>query len=380
MRIVRKYSIDLKAVGVLLLALVLAGFAHDLSGVAYAQSGSDLVRPAPGNSKSFNPFQPLLKLFGADTRKRRPARQSNEPRQASRPAGSPPRFEQVPKDPDAGVILVVGDRMARGVSDGLSFTLADKPMVMVEALTEDDAGLIGGDELDWEARVLARIRGGNVKAVVVMMGANDVGSALPGEPPVEFATDQWWATYQQRAERLLAAVRGERKPLLWVGLAPTGSELMNQDFTRLNALFSDVADAERGRFVDIWEVFLSEAGDYSSFGPDVDGKRQRLRTSDKIGFTWDGYRKVAFFAERQLSRILGGYGGLAFEGVEDDPNFIVLTGRTTSPEDELLGADAPVVEAGDEDPVNRFLVQGDPLKSFPGRVDYTGFASPADGS
>ncbi|MEH0070355.1 hypothetical protein V6L77_08495 [Pannonibacter sp. Pt2-lr] len=35
--------------------------------------------------------------------------------------------------------------------------------------------------------------------------------------------------------------------------------------------------------------------------------------------------------------MLGGYGGLAFEGVADDPNFIVLTGRALSAEDHLAG-------------------------------------------
>ncbi|WP_417667725.1 GDSL-type esterase/lipase family protein [Roseibium sp.] len=350
------------------------------SGEVYAQSSGDVVRPAPGRSTGFNPFKPLLKMLGVEPRKRRAPRNNNATETARVSSGTAPRFVETPKDPDAGVILVIGDRMARGLADGLAFTLADKPMVRVEKLTEDNSGIAGAEAPDWAARALARIRGDNVKAVVVMMGWKDLGRVLPGEPPLEFATSDWWAAYQKQAERLVKTVRDERKPLVWVGLAPTSVETTNIDFGRMNEIFAGAAEAERGHFVDIWDIFFSDAGEYSSFGPDVEGKRVRLRASDKVGFTWAGYRKVAFFTERQLSRILGGYGGLAFEGVEDDPNFIVLTGRTTSPETELLGGGEELEKSEAPNDAWRFLVEGTTLRSQPGRVDFTGNLQEAGGS
>lgn len=337
---------------------------------AFAQSAGEIIRPAPGNSKNFNPFRSLFRMLGSDDKrqKKRTNRSSSRP---ARAATAAPAFVELPKDPDAGVVLVLGDRMARGMAEGLSFTLAEKPMVRIERVSEDRSGLLSGDASPWPQRALAKIRGDNVRAVVIMMGQNDLGRAIPADPPVEFATPEWWSAYEDQVEELVAAIRAERKPIVWVGLPPTGSSTRNQDFSQLNDLFKASAEEQQGYFVDIWEIFLSEEGEYSSFGPDVDGKRRRLRTSDKTGFTWAGYRKVAFFVERQLSRVLGGYGGFAFEGVEDDPNFIVLTGRTTSPENVLLGGEQPSeLESGSA--AYRFIVAGDPLPDMPGRVDFTG--------
>lgn len=329
----------------------------------------DEINVAQNNPfRGFNPFAPLQRLFGGSDRrnkKRQPAQQA--PR-ATRPAGAPPKFAISPKDPNAGLILVVGGRMARGVADGLKFTLAEKPQIRVEPITEDKAGIAGDGSPDWAAEVLSKIRGADVKAVVVMVGRQDLGKTFPGDPPIEFMTAEWLETYRSRIAGLVRVVRQEKKPLVWAGLPPTGEDLVNADFTQLNSIFQAEAEDRRVRYVDIWDIFLAEDGSYSSYGPDVDGKNARLRTNDRIGFTWAGYRKVAFFVERELSRLLGGYGGLAFEGVEDDPNFIVLTGRTTSPESLLMGGEeAAVIDPGS--PAYRFFVKGEPLAPMPGRVD-----------
>lgn len=336
---------------------------------AWAQTIPDqeIVVAQNGPFRGFNPFAPLQRLFGGERRTKKQPKTQQRPK-VSRPAGAPPKFESVPKDPNAGLIVVVGDRMARGVADGLKFMLADKPHIRVEPVTQDKAGFTGETAPDWATDVLSKIRGGDVKAVVVMIGQRDLSKTFPGEPPVEFMTEEWLETYRSKVDALVRVVRQEKKPLVWAGLPPTNNKLINADFTQLNSIFEAAAADRRVRYVDIWDIFLAQDGSYSSFGPNVDGKNARLRTNDRIGFTWDGYRKVAFFVERELLRLLGSYGGLAFEGVEDDPNFIVLTGRTTSPEALLMGGE----DERSMDPKSRayrFFVQGEPLQPMRGRVD-----------
>ncbi len=338
--------------------------------LAEGASSGKIVVAQNGPLRGFNPFAPLQRLFGGGQRKRpeKPKERVKRRAKVSRPSGTPPKFEIQQKDPDAGLILVVGDRMARGVADGLKFTLAEKPQIRVERITEDKAGFAGETPPDWSAQVLSKIRGADVKAVVVMIGRRDLGKTFPGDPPIEFMTAEWLDAYRKKVDALVRVVRQEKKPIVWAGLPPTNDELVNGDFTQLNSIFQGTAEDRRVRYVDIWDIFLAEDGSYSSYGPDVDGKNARLRTGDRIDFTWAGYRKVAFFVERELSRILGGYGGLAFEGVEDDPNFIVLTGRTTSPESLLLGGeDDKAIDPNSS--AYRFFVEGEPLKPMPGRVD-----------
>jgi len=350
------------------LSVVLAAAAEPAIVLAQTVPDKEIVVAQNGPFRGFNPFAPLQRLFGGGERRTKKQPQTQQRPRVSRPAGAPPKFETVQKDPDAGLIVVVGDRMARGVADGLKFMLADKPQIRVEPITDDKAGFTGETPPDWATQVLSKIRGGDVKAVVVMIGQRDLSETFPGEPPIEFMTEDWLDTYRDKVAALVRVVRQEKKPLVWAGLPPTNNELVNADFTQLNSIFQSAAEDRRVRYVDIWDIFLAEDGSYSSFGPDVDGKNTRLRTNDRVGFTWAGYQKVAFFVERELLRLLGGYGGLAFEGVEDDPNFIVLTGRTTSPEALLLGGEEQ--EAMDpRSRAYRFFVNGEPLQPMRGRVD-----------
>ncbi len=336
----------------------------------HAQSVQAPIQLAQSENQGFNPFRALGRIFRNDRESERERSRSNAPRQNRQPAvPQAPVLVEEPKDPDAGVILVVGDRMARGVADGLRHALAKQPMARVEEITRDDMGLAGDTAPDWPQLVLSKVRGANVEAVVVMLGRHDLSKTFPAEPPTEFMTDAWQRTYRDKVDALVRAVRRERLPIVWVGLPPTNTQLMNADFTTLNGIFKDANIERRARFIDIWDIFLSDAGEYTSFGPDVDGTNRRLRTSDRIGFTWAGHQKIAFFVERELIRLLGGFGGLVFEGVDDDPNFMVLTGRTTSPEAELLGGDARMPEPDTNSQTYRFLVLGEPIAAVPGRVD-----------
>lgn len=356
------------ALPVLIAAAILAepGTPEARAQTAVPSAEKPIVLAQNNGIRGFNPFAPLQRLFGGGQRKKKKTVRQRP--KATRPAGAAPRFEEAPKDPDAGLILVVGDRMARGVADGLRFTLAQQPKIKVERITEDKQGFAGGASPDWATQVLSRIRGAEVKAVVVMMGWRDRDKTFPAEPPIEYMTAEWLAAYKNKVAALVRTVRQERIPVIWVGLPPTNDKLLNGDFVQLNSIYEAAAEERRVRYVDIWDIFLAEDGSYTSYGPDVDGKNKRLRTQNRIGFTWAGYRKVAFFVERELSRLLGGYGGLAFEGVEDDPNFIVLTGRTTSPEAFLLGGE----DDAEMDPGStayKFFVEGLTLPPVPGRVD-----------
>ena len=352
-------------------AVVAMFFGHPELSEAIAQSSvlnnQQEIVVAQNSGGGFNPFRALGRIFGGGDRRKK-TKAPTKRKTPSRPAGTPPKFEETEKDPDAGLILVVGDRMARGVADGLRFTLAQQPKIKIEKITEDKQGFAGETPPAWATKVLSRIRGAEVKAVVVMLGWRDRDKSFPGEEPIEYMTGEWLDAYRNKVAALVRTVRQEKIPLVWVGLPPTNDELLNGDFTQLNSIYSAAAAERRVRYVDLWDIFLAEDGSYTSYGPDVDGKNTRLRTKNRIGFTWPGYRKVAFFVERELSRLLGGYGGLAFEGVEDDPNFIVLTGRTTSPEAFLLGGeDDAEIDPGSM--AYRFFVEGEQLPPVRGRVD-----------
>lgn len=345
---------------------------------ALAQS-RPIVQPGDTRDTGFHPLSPLLRLFGVDNSRRRMRIEEREPRQRLQPSREPARpvVVEVPKEADARSILVVGDALAGELAEGLEATYAEVPSVRVEALSLADAGLADTGPGLIGDRIRSIVQGrGKMAAIVILIGSRDMRDIAAETGDTAFRSDAWNAVYRQRVGQLIAAARAQRLPVLWVGLPPPKGVARRADFGHVNTLAKQQVEAANAIYVDVWDVFLDENGGYTSYGPDVDGTRRKLRSDDGIGFTWHGRRKIAFFVERQIARILGSSGSFAFDGVDDDPNFIVLTGRQGAPETVLAGGAEAANEPVADTPQYQLIVQGTPIPPQNGRVDDFRAATP----
>jgi hypothetical protein len=82
------------------------------------------------------------------------------------------------------------------------------------------------------------------------------------------------------------------------------SQRLSADMLWLNEMFRERVSRAGQTYVDVWEGFASEQGQYAAVGPDVSGEIVRLRTADGVHFTRAGARKLAFFAARDVTRLL----------------------------------------------------------------------------
>ncbi|WP_068086973.1 GDSL-type esterase/lipase family protein [Polycladidibacter stylochi] len=251
-----------------------------------------------------------------------------------------PKLDELPKEENARVLLVVGDDIAAGIAQGLQHNYAETPSIRIVRLVYPNSGLVKRKVPDWPEDVQSLLKSEDVRLVVVAIGTQDNQSMSVGSVALPFKSDDWQKEYRYRIASLVAAVREEQLPLLWVGMAPPEDDFRRQDYQKLNELFREMVEPSGGVFVDIWKVFQDDNGLYLAFGPDVSGKQKRLRTKDGVFFTFSGYRKIAYYVEREIARIFGSSTAFVFEGVKDDPNFIVLTGRLTSPELKLVAGKA----------------------------------------
>jgi hypothetical protein len=80
---------------------------------------------------------------------------------------------------------------------------------------------------------------------------------------------------------------------------------MMADAVQMNQLYRKQVEAAGGEFVDVWDGFVSESGEFIVTGSDINGQQVRLRTSDGINLTDAGRRKLAFYVEKPARRILG---------------------------------------------------------------------------
>jgi hypothetical protein len=99
-------------------------------------------------------------------------------------------------------------------------------------------------------------------------------------------------------------MKAKRVPVIWVGLPPVRGTRSRSDVTFLNDLYKDRAEKAGIVYVDVWEGFIEESGEFSQYGPDVMGQVRRLRSGDGTYFTKAGARKLAHYVEREIKRLM----------------------------------------------------------------------------
>jgi hypothetical protein len=243
--------------------------------------------------------QPQAAAKPRPKKKKRAARAPVESREP------PPQAAEVAKHPDARVVLVVGDFLAGGLAEGLATAFVENPDVRVVDRSNGSSGFVRQDFYDWADRIGELITAERPAAVVFMIGANDRQQMDVGEMREAVRSELWNEEYARRADELAKAIAARKVPFLWVGAPPFKTSKMMLDMMAFNDIYRAAAVGAGGEFVDIWDGFVDEEGSYMSNGPDLNGQPARLRANDGINFARPGKRKIAFYAERPLYKLLG---------------------------------------------------------------------------
>ena len=199
-------------------------------------------------------------------------------------------------------VSVLGDSLAILAAQGLTEAFADKPEISIANAARDLSGLTRDDYYDWPkiARGLAA-SAPKIDIAVVMMGINDLQPLKDGAIMLDPLSDKWRAAYAQRVENLVASFHDARIPVLWVGLPPMSDERFNSQAMALNEIYGEHAEKAGAKYIDIWDAFCNQSGQYAAFGPDVDGQNVKLRAGPNgIYFTKAGARKLAQFLEAEI--------------------------------------------------------------------------------
>jgi hypothetical protein len=205
-------------------------------------------------------------------------------------------------DRDRYRVQVLGDAMATGLAEGLAEVMADEPRFQIEKRSRTLQGLLRVD-LDEEAKSLdARLQAEPAHIVVVMLGIEDRVPLRRANRRLAIGSDEWKAEYTRRIDVLTRGLRKRSAAVFWLGLPIMRRDDVNEDAEALNELFRARALANGARYVDISSSFTDGDQGYATHGPDISGKTRVLREGDGIHFSWHGYRKLAYFVQRELKR------------------------------------------------------------------------------
>ena len=211
----------------------------------------------------------------------------------------------VEKSENAKIALVVGDFLAHALAEGLEEAFADLPGVRVVKASKPSSGLVRDDHFDWPEQLPALLEEHDPAVVLLTLGGND-GQPIRGEEgTLAKGTPEWTEAYRARAAEVAKVVTGSGRPLVWVGAPPFRQRRLNADMVDLNRHFEAAARTVGAAYVDVWDGFTDQNGAFVRSGPDVEGRAVRLRTKDGLNFTNAGQRKLAFFAEKDVRRLLG---------------------------------------------------------------------------
>lgn len=200
-------------------------------------------------------------------------------------------------------LQVYGDGYAEGLLQGLSEMAKPLERVDIPKKYRSFQSLIRAEAED-EIRSEEQSRD-VVHVAVLMFGLNDRGSfRVPGGTSVRCCTANWKEQYAQRFDRLLKALKRRNMAIYVVGMPPLRRQDANADAETINEVLLERAQGNGIRFIEIAESFSDENGDFSQFGPDSSGNREKLRDGDGIGFTSAGNRKLAWMVVNELKRDL----------------------------------------------------------------------------
>lgn len=257
-------------------------------------------------------------LFGGRNRAGQPKRvepapQQNTSKRTSRPtkpmvrraAPAAPAEPDVEKLENARKVLVVGDFLAGGLADGLEQSFEQSPGVVVVKQSSGSSGLVRDDYYNWPGELPGIIENVQPDIVVVQLGSNDSQQMSTDSGRVDVRSEAWLKEYEKRTDEIIKIVADSGKPLVWVGLPSFNFTSMSADMLALNGIFKQHVEQANGEFVDIWDGFVDEDGKFIFTGSDINGQQVRLRGSDGINMTKAGRRKMAFYAEKNIRRLLG---------------------------------------------------------------------------
>jgi len=299
----------------------------------------------------------LQKLFGAPPPQLRSAlAPTPTPRKTHRSDFVPSTTTRAPGAPGGAPVQatfhveVLGDSLAVLASEGLTDAFADKPEIGIIDRARDASGLVRTDYFDWSKFAADHAASADKPDfVVIILGINDGQPMREGAETIDTLSDKWKDRYGARIEAVVAPFVAQHIPVAWVSLPPMRVDRANVQAVALNELFRQHAEKAGAKFIDIYDAFADQDGQYDAFGPNVDGQQVKLRGSDGIHFTKAGSRKLANFLETEIRHAFEKRNPTSdvatlppdIEQAADDINSQIRREMNGSPEGAPLGAPTP---------------------------------------
>lgn len=217
-----------------------------------------------------------------------------------------PTIKMIEKEPDAKVVLVVGDSLAIDLVKALDRFYAKETQLTFVSKGVGSSGFVRDDYFDWNAAIDEYLVSEPFDLVVVAVGINDRQDIRASDGRYKPLTDGWRTEYERRLNLFLRKLSEAQKPVIWMGLPPMSKASYSKAMSQISSLHRLAAFANGAEYVDIYERFVDEDGNYSDYGPDLNGQKVVMRKSDGIHLSAAGSDKASFFIDKVIKQYYRG--------------------------------------------------------------------------
>jgi hypothetical protein len=200
-------------------------------------------------------------------------------------------------------LRVYGDSFADGLLPSVRAIIGETQPVEVATSVTRLKSLISANWDSDVSEIEALSDRDTPEIAIVMTGAYSRGSIrTPGKQRTSLGTEVWQTEYTARLRRLLAAFRKKRIAVYWIGQPIVPGPKRREHSRLINDIVRGLEVTDRFRYVDVFDAFADESGDYAAYGPDLVGKVRKLRWSDNLHFSRAGYDRIAHSVGQLIGR------------------------------------------------------------------------------
>jgi hypothetical protein len=233
-----------------------------------------------------------------------------KPKKAALP---PPPKPTVQKAPTAVRLAVFGDTMAADLAAALDRLYTDDPNILVINQGVASSGFARPDYFDWNKTATDQVNKNTFDIAVMFVGTNDRQSIKQDGSSFKPLTSDWNDIYKTRVAQFVQTLRAANKPIIWVGLPAMKADDVSAVMSQINTIQQLAVFGGGGEFVDIYDRFVDDEGNYSQTGPDLNGNEVTMRKSDGVRFTNAGADKLAFYVSQSIKLYYRGGAGVGIE-------------------------------------------------------------------
>ena len=307
------------------------------------------VKSRKKRSRASAKRKPVKRIVRRKAKTKRARRAKLRSTTASRAVTGPLVIEKLE---NAKRVVVIGDFIGGGLASGLDTALETNSTVDVINRTKSSSGLVRSDIVNWPEQVPEMVKRDKPSYIVNLIGTNDRQLLRKDGKRLKKRTPEWDTEYKARIKGLATSLQQTGVPFVWVGLPPVRFRSMNTDFLVFNEWYRQAATSAGGKFIDVWDGFADAEGAYARSGPDVNGQIVLLRRKDGINLTPAGRRRLAFYVEGEISKLLSGslefatrddLTGISIEAAEEDRYNPAKSGKTV-----VIRLDDPASDGADK--------------------------------